>query len=134
MLAIYTPQYNTTKDILAKKILLEQSSMEPLAHCQLWLRRYIDDVFCIWKGSSETLTTFMIRLTLSQDQINFLDKMIIKNSDGILVADLFTKSTDRNNLLLYHSCHPQAIKRSIPISQFQRVKRIVSNPESVNNV
>ena len=41
-----------------------------------------------------------------------------------LITDLYTKPTDTHNYLLYSSCHPQHIKKSLPYSQFLRVKRI----------
>ncbi|CAJ0929680.1 unnamed protein product [Ranitomeya imitator] len=96
----------------------------------LW-KRFIDDIFCIWGGTLESLQEFFlflngawpgIKFTISHDShsINFLDTMVLKDQ-----ADLFTKPTDKNSLLHYHSFHPPSTKRSIPISQFQRVKRIV---------
>ncbi|CAJ0922348.1 unnamed protein product [Ranitomeya imitator] len=107
-------------------------------HCLLW-RRYIDDVFCLWRGSQDTLLAFLehinsvwpelsFTLNYSTTQINFLDKMVIQQPDGSIMVDLYVKETDRNNLLLYQSCHPTAVKKSIPCSQFERVRRIVSDP------
>ncbi|CAJ0963374.1 unnamed protein product [Ranitomeya imitator] len=107
------------------------------SHCILW-RRYIDDVFCLWRGTGESLQEFFgqinsvwpeLSFTLKFDrtEINFLDTKVIQKSDGTLIIDLYVKDTDRNNLLLYQSCHPKAVKRSIPQSQFERVRRIVSD-------
>ncbi|CAJ0943660.1 unnamed protein product [Ranitomeya imitator] len=107
-------------------------------HCLLW-RRYIDDVFCLWRGSQDTLLAFLehinsvwpelsFTLNYSTTQINFLDTMVIQQPDGSIMVDLYVKETDRNNLLLYQSCHPTAVKKSIPCSQFERVRRIVSDP------
>ncbi|CAJ0955407.1 unnamed protein product [Ranitomeya imitator] len=45
------------------------------------------------------------------------------------MVDLYVKDTDRNNLLSYQSCHPKAVKKAIPCSQFDRVRRIVSDPD-----
>ncbi|CAJ0962968.1 unnamed protein product [Ranitomeya imitator] len=94
------------------------------SHCILW-RRYIDDVFCLWKGTVWPELSFT--LNFDRTEINFLDTKVIQNSDGTLTIDLFVKEMDRNNLLLYQSCHPKAVKRSIPQSQFERVRRIVSD-------
>ncbi|CAJ0954363.1 unnamed protein product [Ranitomeya imitator] len=107
-------------------------------HCLLW-RRYIDDVFCLWRGSQDTLLAFLehinsvwpelsFTLNYSTTQINFLDTMVIQQPDGSIMVDLYVKETDRNNLLLYQSCHPTAVKKSIPCSQFERLRRIVSDP------
>ncbi|CAJ0928883.1 unnamed protein product [Ranitomeya imitator] len=108
-------------------------------HCLLW-RRYIDDVFCLWHGTNESLLEFFseingvwpeLSFTLNFDkhEINYLDTKILQDQDGKLTLDLYTKATDCNNLLFYQSCHPKAVKKSIPLSQFERVRRIVSNPE-----
>ncbi|CAJ0964830.1 unnamed protein product [Ranitomeya imitator] len=102
-------------------------------------KRYIDDVFCLWGGSLESLQEFFlflndawpgIKFTISHDQnaINFLDTTVLKDSAGLLTTDLYSKPTDRNSLLHYQSFHPPSTKRSIPISQYQRVKRIVPDP------
>ncbi|CAJ0918266.1 unnamed protein product [Ranitomeya imitator] len=111
-----------------------------MQHSRLW-RRFIDDIFCIWNGPIETLLLFdshissiwpELKFTLqySTEMISFLDTMLQKNAEGTLSIDLFTKTTDRNSLLEYTSFHPPAIKKSIPISQFQRVKRIVTQEDT----
>ncbi|CAJ0918934.1 unnamed protein product [Ranitomeya imitator] len=107
--------------------------------CLLW-HRYIDDVFCLWQGTEDSLLQFFdhvnsiwpelkFTLNINQHEINFLDTKVLQGEDGNLTLDLYTKDTDRNNLLFFQSCHPQAVKRSVPISQFERVRRIVSNPQ-----
>ncbi|CAJ0964531.1 unnamed protein product [Ranitomeya imitator] len=103
-------------------------------------KRYIDDVFCIWGGTLESLASFFdwlntawpgISFTMSHDltRINFLDTMVILQSDGSISTDLYTKSTDRNSLLHFTSFHTPATKKSVPKSQFQRVSKIVSDGE-----
>ncbi|CAJ0965402.1 unnamed protein product [Ranitomeya imitator] len=69
-------------------------------------------------------------INTSPDKINFLDTLVIKNTDGLLSTDLYFKSTDRNSLLHFDSLHPPSTKRSIPRAQYQRVQRIVSNTET----
>ncbi|CAJ0968597.1 unnamed protein product [Ranitomeya imitator] len=106
-------------------------------HALMW-KRYIDDIFCIWDGPDETLKTFFLFLktswpgldftiTYNQKEVNFLDTLVCKNDQGELSTDLFTKPTDRNSLLHYHSFHPTRMKNAIPKSQFKRVHRIVSD-------
>ncbi|CAJ0945056.1 unnamed protein product, partial [Ranitomeya imitator] len=106
-------------------------------HALMW-KRYIDDIFCIWDGPEETLKTFFLFLktswpgldftiTYNQKEVNFLDTLVCKNDQGELSTDLFTKPTDRNSLLHYHSFHPTRMKNAIPKSQFKRVHRIVSD-------
>ncbi|CAJ0955650.1 unnamed protein product [Ranitomeya imitator] len=95
-------------------------------HCLLW-RRYIDDVFCLWQGTEDSLLQFLdhvnsvwpelkFTLNFNQYEINFLDTKVLQGDDGNLTLDLYTKDTD-------------PVKRSVPISQFERVRRIVSNPQ-----
>ncbi|XP_073525287.1 transmembrane and death domain protein 1 [Phyllobates terribilis] len=60
-------------------------------------------------------------------QINFIDTLVIKDDQGLLKTDIYRKPTDRNTLLHFSSNHPELVKRAIPKSQFQRVKRIVTD-------
>ncbi|CAJ0966787.1 unnamed protein product, partial [Ranitomeya imitator] len=101
-------------------------------------KRYIDDVFCVWRGSEETLHSFLsllntswpgITFTINYDlwSMNFLDTLVVKDPDGLLSTDLYSKSTDCNSLLHFQSLHPPSTKRSIPKAQYQRVQRIVSD-------
>jgi hypothetical protein len=98
--------------------------------------RYIDDCFLIWHHSIEELHEFVdylnnrvptIKFTVevSEEQIAFLDVKVKKAGDRI-IADLFTKTTDSHDYLLYNSAHPQRCKDRIPYSQFLRLRRICS--------
>ncbi|XP_056408807.1 uncharacterized protein LOC130317324 [Hyla sarda] len=109
-------------------------------HSLVW-KRYIDDIFCIWKGPLPTLQSFheyinsiwpelQFTIHYHSNHIDFLDTTVIVDSLGQLTTDLYTKPTDRNNLLLYTSYHPKSTIESLPRSQFHRVKRIVSNPQT----
>ncbi|CAJ0916119.1 unnamed protein product [Ranitomeya imitator] len=106
-------------------------------HANIWLR-YIDDIFCIWLGDLNSLSTFFntlngvreeLKFTLFHDSetITFLDTRVQKDSQGKLTTDIYTKPTDCNNLLRYDSCHPKSTRDSLPRSQFKRVTRIVSD-------
>ncbi|CAJ0964481.1 unnamed protein product [Ranitomeya imitator] len=110
------------------------------SHVIYW-RRYIDDVFLIWTGDVGSLLDFHndlnssvsgLTFSLSHDPVsmNFLDTKVIISANRTIETDLFVKSTDKNNLLKYDSCHPHYIKRAFPKSQHDRVDRIVSNPET----
>ena len=113
-----------------------------LSNIILW-KRYIDDVFLLFKGTREELNNFFIfmnscsdhlKFTMSFDfySLNFLDLLITRGEDGVLYTDLYTKPTDRNSLLRADSCHPLPLKNSLPYSQFCRVKRICSKPTDLN--
>ncbi|CAJ0959891.1 unnamed protein product [Ranitomeya imitator] len=105
----------------------------------IFWRRFIDDVFFIWTGDAEALRGFhadlnsstpniTFSLQYSDQSINFLDTLIIIRSGGIVETDLYVKSTDRNSLLSYTSNHPRHVKKALPKSQHDRIRRIVSNP------
>ncbi|CAJ0965043.1 unnamed protein product [Ranitomeya imitator] len=106
-------------------------------HVLTW-KRYIDDVFCIWRGNVASLQTIFLKTTLrgldftvTHDlyQISFLDTFVKKDINGNLTIDLYSKPTDRNSLLHFDSFHPLNMKKSIPKSQLNRVTRIVSDPD-----
>ncbi|CAJ0951377.1 unnamed protein product [Ranitomeya imitator] len=109
------------------------------AHTLYW-KRFIDDIFFVWTGTSEDLFLFHndlnssisgLSFTIHSDQhsIHFLDTTITIMSNGTLESDLYVKTTDRNSLLLYTSSHPSHIKKALPKSQHDRINRIVSDPE-----
>uniref|UniRef100_A0A803K106 Reverse transcriptase domain-containing protein n=1 Tax=Xenopus tropicalis TaxID=8364 RepID=A0A803K106_XENTR len=111
-------------------------------HCCAWWR-YIDDVFLLWRGDLESLSVFRdeinvvhqdIKFTMTADthKIVFLDVEITKNIDRFHTR-IYTKPTDRNQLLRYDSFHPSSVKKSVPISQFTRVCRIANDEDTVND-
>uniref|UniRef100_A0A803JIS1 Reverse transcriptase domain-containing protein n=1 Tax=Xenopus tropicalis TaxID=8364 RepID=A0A803JIS1_XENTR len=101
--------------------------------------RYVDDTFFLWTGTQDLLNDFLfhlnnchptIKFTLECDrtQIHFLDVMITVN-DSNFVTSVYSKPTDKNNLLCPSSFHPQGVFKGLPRSQLLRVKRIASTPE-----
>lgn len=117
--------FNTTKNPFVPKIVK-------------WFR-YIDDIFCIFNGSPEEATDFVTLLNsfepslfftpqYSPVQVIFLDLTVIK-SNGSIITTLYRKETDKNTLLLASSFHPTSLKRSLPISQFYRLRRICHSDE-----
>ncbi|OCT74377.1 hypothetical protein XELAEV_18033352mg [Xenopus laevis] len=72
-----------------------------------------------------------ISFTLSYDfeRIQFLDVLVYRNSMNGVETSVYTKPTDRNQILHFYSNHPPDTKNSIPISQLMRVDKIVSNTE-----
>ncbi|CAJ0941359.1 unnamed protein product [Ranitomeya imitator] len=105
----------------------------------LGYHRYIDDVFFIWTGTTDSLMSFYAQLnsilpelqfTIHHDKksVPFLDTRVLLDIQGHLTTDLYCKATDCNSLLHYTSCHPRSMKNCLPHSQFSRVARIVSDP------
>jgi len=64
----------------------------------------------------------------SRTKINFLDVTVLKDTKGYLSTDIYQKETDTHNYLQRNSAHPDHCMKSIPYSQFMRLKRIVSDP------
>ncbi|XP_078515055.1 uncharacterized protein LOC144773834 [Lissotriton helveticus] len=62
----------------------------------------------------------------SNQQVTFLD-IIIKEEEGILKVELYTKPTDKNTLLLYSSNHPKSQKDNVPFGEFLRLRRNCTN-------
>ncbi|CAJ0935608.1 unnamed protein product [Ranitomeya imitator] len=88
------------------------------SHSKCWLR-YIDDVFCLWDGPTDTFALFVSQINGVRPELQFtpkcdiktvpfLDTLVIKNNQGGLDTDIYTKPTDSNNLLLFSSCHPKS--------------------------
>ena len=107
----------------------------------LW-KRFIDDIFLIWGGDSESLITFINHLNnavplikytheISQNEVNFLDTTVKKDTEGNISTDVYQKPTDTHPYLNWNSAHPLHLKRSIPYSQALRLRRICSNTETL---
>lgn len=62
-------------------------------------------------------------MTFHEHEITFLDVTIHKQQDGSLTSSLYRKSTSGNSILHATSFHPQPLIRSIPYSQYLRVRR-----------
>ena len=97
----------------------------------LW-KRYIDDIFILWHRDVTELQDFIDNLNqclpsinfethISDSEISFLD-VKVKINDNSISTSLFTKETDTLSYLDYSSCHPVSCKKSIPYSQFLRLR------------
>ena len=91
-----------------------------------------------WTHGEEELQEFMeylnkcheqIKFTfeVSKESINFLDIAIHLNEDGSIWTALYRKPTDSHDYLHYKSAHPHHCKKSLPYSQFSRVRQICMN-------
>ena len=94
-------------------------------------------MFFIWTGSETQLNEFLLyvnsnnynlkfTMNYNEHQMNFLDILVYKNANK-LGTNLYRKSTDRNSILDGTSFHPIPLKKSLPISQFSRIRRICSS-------
>ena len=100
--------------------------------------RFIDDIIIFWKGDENELSSFLtyintvhptIKFTSEHSsKIDFLDITISKDIKGYLTTDVYQKPTDTHNYLQHNSSHPSHCIKSIPFSQFVRLKRIITDP------
>ena len=119
------------------------------------LKRFLDDLFLIFKGTSKQLHNLFeqinkihptIKFTITHtknkaesdsdrctcehlEAIPFLDTLCSISNKKIEV-DLFKKKTDKNQYLLLNSCHPASVTKNIPFSLSLRIVRICTSYES----
>ena len=104
-------------------------------------KRYIDDIFLVWRHGIESLNEFLefcnssfptIKFTAeySFDSVNFLDTTIFFNPQGI-IETLYIKPNDICTLLHNDSFHPDHCKKGIIYSQALRYRRIITNNEKL---
>jgi hypothetical protein len=136
----------------AFKILSSKYDTETVKALQL-LKRFLDDYFSIFVGTTKDLHKLLkeinlinptINLTMNhtsiqgedskdkceckeQSSIPFLDTLCYIK-EGRIETDLYKKQTDRNQYLLPSSCHPKQTTKSIPYSLGLRIVRICSEP------
>ena len=119
------------------------------------LKRFLDDLFLIFQGSTQRLHQFFnklneihpsIKLTMNHtNPENELDEMqcscspnteipFLDTSCSIqnrkIILDLYRKPTDRNQYLLTSSIHPAHCHENIPLSLAMRITRICTIPET----
>jgi hypothetical protein len=105
-------------------------------YIDLW-RRYIDDIFFIWKSTLPRLKRFIehcnsfhpnLKYTFeySKKEINFLDVNIKKSNKGFETS-VYKKPTHKNAYVHYTSNHPLHMFRNIIYNQVLRLKMINSN-------
>merc|ERR1712240_881104 len=108
------------------------------AAVHLW-RRFIDDIFFVWKGLEEELKEFTwhcntfhptIKFTfdynLQTRAVDFLDIHIWIDDKGFIKTDLYQKPGKVCQLLLPSSAHPSHICKSLPLSIAYRLRRLCS--------
>jgi hypothetical protein len=120
----------------------------------LFFKRFLDDIFMVYRGSVEKLHLFLtelnklhptIKFTMSHSFPNLSENQQTCNCDHSasvafldtscqiinrrIIVDLYRKKTDRNQYLLTSSCHPAHVTENIPFSLALRIARICSFPE-----
>ena len=119
----------------------------------LIFKRFLDDLFQIFKGTTKQLHSLYdeineihptLKFTMTHTSVEnerpedrctcepissipFLDTLLsIEN--GRVIVDLYKKPSDRNQYLLPSSCHPETTTKAIPFSLSLRIVRICSKP------
>ena len=116
------------------------------------LKRFLDDLFLLWRGTSKELHSFIEEINkihpciqfsmnhterkgeIEEDkcsckplsEVPFLDTLCSIKGNKIEV-DLYRKETDKNQYLLLNSCHPRSVTLNIPFSLSLRIVRICTN-------
>ena len=120
-----------------------------------FLKRFLDDLFLIFQGSTKELHLFLeeinkihpsIQFTMEhteleseteqekcpckpKKEISFLDTSC-SIVNGKIEIDLFRKETNKNQYLLLSSCHPKSVTKNIPFSLGLRIVRICTRKET----
>jgi hypothetical protein len=108
----------------------------------IW-KRFIDDIFVVWKHGEDNLKTFLsninnhhptIKFTweYSTKEIPFLDTIVYKNGNK-LGTRIYHKPTDNKQYLHFESSHPRRQKESVPYGLLIRSKRICTKDEDFNH-
>ena len=105
-----------------------------------WWKRFVDDVFGVWKGTKEEFLSFIricneneerIKVTydICEEEAVFLDVKVVRKEEGRVKTELYVKPTDRTRYLHKNSDHPRHVKEGIAKGQARRLRRICSEEE-----
>ena len=103
-------------------------------------KRYLDDCLIIWSESEEDLEKFKdiinnvhcdIQFTSesSNKEIPFSD-ILIKKEGPIIENDIYYKSTESKQYLLFNSCHPKHVTTNVLYDLTKRICGITSKEET----
>ncbi|XP_072039565.1 uncharacterized protein [Amphiura filiformis] len=107
---------------------------------RLW-KRYVDDVLeIVKKGSAEQLTAHINQIdkagnikftyeTESDQQIAFLDTLIVKKQDGSIKLLVYRKKTQTDQHLHFNSHHPLQHKLSVIRTLMDRKDKVITEEE-----
>ena len=108
----------------------------------LWLC-FIDDIFFIWDNDEISLQSFLqfcnsystnesmkstvnFTFNYSKQEVIFLDTKV-SLQHNVLVSQLYGTPTSAHQYLQRNSLHPPSLLKSIPKSQFIRIRRICTH-------
>ena len=118
---------------------VEEKAKEKIGKGPRWWKRFVDDVFGIWKGTKEEFEAFVELCNGHEERIKvthevceeavFLDVKVMRGEGGELRTELYVKPTDRTRYLHKESDHPRHVKEGIAKGQMRRLRRICSEEE-----
>ena len=124
---------NTLHHLMFDKI---KPNIENLWDLILFWKRFIDDVFGVWRGTLRQFNLFVQKLNMLAkpfgiqfgDQqvdrsVNYLDVTLYLDDQNQIQYKLFTKETDARLYLQTNSFHPPHVFKSVVYSQMIRVIR-----------
>ena len=100
-------------------------------------KRFVDDIWFVFKGDRAELDSFMqeanslhpsikFEFEISLKEVDFLDLHIYKDRSNKLQTTIFRKPTDKNLLLHFDSKHPLHQKRNLVYTQALRYRMLIS--------
>ena len=122
-----------------------------------FLKRFLDDLFMVFTGSTKKLHNFVneintihpnIKFTMSHTTVQNVEQDVNNQcscekktsipyldtscsiKEGQIILDLHRKPTDRNQYLLTSSCHPATCVENIPYSLALRITRICTENDT----
>jgi hypothetical protein len=116
------------------------TSASPLVQKIQYWYRYVDDILCLWKGSTDQLTDFLkyindlypsIKFTLEVggSSINFLD-LTISLKNGRHTFEIFRKPTHTDIVISGSSFHPPAHRHAAFLAMIHRLISVPLSPPS----
>ena len=100
-------------------------------------KRFVDDIFGVWRGSREEFLKFVEICNQNEERIKvtyevcekeavFLDVKVTRLEQGEIKTELYVKPTDRTRYLHRDSDHPRHVKEGIAKGQARRLRRLCS--------
>lgn len=109
------------------------TSNNPYVQNIIIYKRFIDDLFILWKGTEYEAKQFVtllnsnpwgIKFTLNfgENEIEFLDLVVSHDKDKFITSTYF-KPVDINSYLDFKSGHYSKWKKNVPYGQFHRIRK-----------
>lgn len=111
----------------------------------IYFRRYIDDLFIIWKGDISSWNNIasgcqsLLGIPInweepSKTQATFLDLNIIRNYNGSITTSVFQKELNKYNYISPSSFHSQHMFTGFIYGELQRYARLCNNAYAYGHV